>query len=130
MGRGQTRSEHVLADDLCPIIPVVELVFSRWAPPVLWLLNRHGRMRFGELESRLAPVTSKVLTLRLRQLERDGLITRTTHRESPPRVEYEISDLGRTLAPLFAAVGDWSREHMPRVESARQGYDSSGRKRG
>jgi DNA-binding HxlR family transcriptional regulator len=61
-----------------------------------------------------------VLTQRLRQLERDGLITRTYHAEVPPRVEYEISDLG----PLFARLATWTTENLPAVERARLAYDS------
>ena len=126
MGRGQTKtmtSARAEADQFCPILPVVELVFSRWAPPILWVLDQHGRLRFTELERYLSPVTAKVLTLRLRQLERDGLIKRTYHHEAPPRVEYEVSELGRSLSPVFAAVGGWSGAHMPEVEAARHSYD-------
>ncbi|MGY5132614.1 winged helix-turn-helix transcriptional regulator [Streptomyces nigrescens] len=68
---------------MCPINPVIDLVFSRWTTPILWVL------------------------------ERDGLVIRTYHAEIPPRVEYEISDLGRTLTPLFSAITDWSAAHLP-----------------
>ncbi|MDX2974771.1 winged helix-turn-helix transcriptional regulator, partial [Kribbella solani] len=92
----------------CPIAPVVDLVFSRWTTPILWSLNEYGRQRFVELQHRIGSITPKVLTQRLRQLERDGLITRTYYAEVPPRVEYEISPLGRTLAPLFHSLATWS----------------------
>ena len=68
----------------CPISPVVELVFSRWTTPILWTLHEHGTQRFVELERTLG-VTPKVLTQRLRQMERDGLVVRTYHPEIPPR---------------------------------------------
>src|SRR6201999_332244 len=77
----------------CPISPVVDLVFSRWTTPILWALNESGLLRFVELERRLGGITAKVLTQRLRQLERDGLVRRHYHPEVPPRVEYEITDL-------------------------------------
>ncbi|GAB3892469.1 hypothetical protein GCM10027612_40060 [Microbispora bryophytorum subsp. camponoti] len=83
----------------CPISPVVDIVFSRWTSPILWSLHAFGRQRFVELERRIEKITPKVLTQRLRQLERDGLVVRTYHPEVPPRVEYEISELGRTLSP-------------------------------
>jgi DNA-binding HxlR family transcriptional regulator len=108
----------------CPISPVVDVVFSRWTTPILWTLHTHGRQRFVELERRIARITPKVLTQRLRQLERDGLIVRTYHPEVPPRVEYEISDLGRSLAPLFAHLAEWSAANLPRVEQARHDYDT------
>ncbi|ALG15126.1 winged helix-turn-helix transcriptional regulator [Kibdelosporangium phytohabitans] len=111
----------------CPIAPVVDIVFSRWTTPILWALHEFGRQRFVELERRIGTITAKVLTQRLRQLERDGLITRTYHAEVPPRVEYEISDLGRSLAPLFASLADWSTANLGKVDQARAHYDSQNR---
>lgn len=108
----------------CPIAPVVDIVFSRWTTPILWTLHEFGRLRFVELERRITTITPKVLTQRLRQLERDGLITRTYHPEVPPRVEYEISDLGRSLGPLFAHLSTWADDNLPRVEESRRAYDS------
>ncbi|MCF6422569.1 MULTISPECIES: helix-turn-helix domain-containing protein [Amycolatopsis] len=112
----------------CPIAPVVDLVFSRWTTPILWTLNEHGRQRFVELSRRITTITPKVLTQRLRQLERDGLVVRTYHAEVPPRVEYEISDLGRSLAPLFATLAEWS-PNLEKVEQARAEYDAQQKKR-
>jgi DNA-binding HxlR family transcriptional regulator len=106
----------------CPISPVVDLVFSRWTTPVLWALNESGRQRFVELERRLGSITPKVLTQRLRQLERDGLVRRHYYPEVPPRVEYEITDLGRSLSSVFAALGEWSAAHLPEVAEARAAY--------
>lgn len=107
----------------CPIAPVVDLVFSRWTTPILWTLNQYGRQRFVELERRIGTITPKVLTQRLRQLERDGLVTRTYHPEVPPRVEYEISELGRSLAPIFHNLAEWSMSNLAKVDEARSRYD-------
>ncbi|MGI8451128.1 MAG: winged helix-turn-helix transcriptional regulator [Streptosporangiaceae bacterium] len=111
----------------CPISPVVDIVFSRWTTPILWALHEFGRQRFVELERLIGTITPKVLTQRLRQLERDGLVRRTYYAEIPPRVEYEISDLGRSLAPLFASLARWSGAHLDQVEQARRDYDTLGR---
>ena len=111
------------AADACPISPVVDLVFSRWTTPILWTLNESGTLRFVELERRLGAITSKVLTQRLCQLERDGLVQRRYHPEVPPRVEYEITELGRSLSSVFAALGEWSTAHLPEVEKARAAYE-------
>ncbi|MEU8825128.1 helix-turn-helix domain-containing protein [Streptomyces sp. NPDC048636] len=108
----------------CPISPVVDIVFSRWTTPILWALHTYGRQRFVELERRITRVTPKVLTQRLRQLERDGLVVRTYHPEVPPRVEYEISELGRSLGPLFAHLTEWAVDNMESVERARTAYDT------
>ncbi|HEY3957097.1 MAG TPA: helix-turn-helix domain-containing protein [Streptosporangiaceae bacterium] len=108
----------------CPIAPVVDIVFSRWTTPILWQLSTHGRQRFSGLRDLVDGITAKVLTQRLRQLERDGLVSRTMHAEIPPRVEYEITELGRSLAPVFAALVTWSEHHLADVTQARNGYDS------
>ena len=110
----------------CPIAPVVDIVFSRWTTPILWTLNEFGRHRFVELERRITTISPKVLTQRLRQLERDGLVVRTYHAEVPPRVEYEISDLGRSLGPLFATIAEWSG-NLDKVDEAREAYDARSR---
>ncbi|WP_460062571.1 winged helix-turn-helix transcriptional regulator [Streptomyces sp. YKOK-I1] len=112
-------------ENACPITPVVEVLFSRWTAPILWMLHTFGRQRFSELESRIAVITPKVLTQRLRQLERDGLITRTYHAEVPPRVEYEISALGLSLGSLFMHLNEWGTAHLREVEDARGRYDAA-----
>ena len=115
------------AEQACPIGPVVDILFSRWTTPILWTLNEFGRQRFVELERRIATITPKVLTQRLRQLERDGLVSRTYHPEVPPRVEYEISPLGRSLAPVFAALMKWSATNLAKVHRSRVDFDVSRR---
>ncbi|GGU13269.1 HxlR family transcriptional regulator [Streptomyces lateritius] len=107
----------------CPISPVLDIVFSRWTTPILWTLHAFGRQRFVVLHRNIGTITPKVLTQRLRQMERDGLVVRTYYPEVPPRVEYEISELGLSLAPLFAHLADWSADNLPRVERARQEFD-------
>ncbi|MEQ4720225.1 helix-turn-helix domain-containing protein [Nonomuraea sp. B19D2] len=124
----RTATVPAAPEQACPIAPVVDIVFSRWTTPILWTLNEYGRQRFVELERRITTITPKVLTQRLRQLERDGLVVRTYHPEVPPRVEYEISDLGRSLAPLFAALTDWAGANMGKVEAARAEYDADDRR--
>jgi DNA-binding HxlR family transcriptional regulator len=111
----------------CPIASAVDIIFSRWTTPILWQLNAHGRQRFNDLRDLVDGITAKVLTQRLRQLERDGLVSRTMHAEIPPRVEYEITDLGRSLAPVFASLVSWSDDHLAEVAAARTDYDNSGK---
>jgi DNA-binding HxlR family transcriptional regulator len=133
MGKGTRVSDNaprtalaqVDAEQACPIAPVVDIVFSRWTTPILWTLNEYGRQRFVELQRRIPTITPKVLTQRLRQLERDGLVQRTYHPEIPPRVEYEISDLGLSLAPLFATLAEWAAVNLEKVDQARLDYDTT-----
>jgi DNA-binding HxlR family transcriptional regulator len=123
MGNAITHRKQVDSELACPVSPVVDIVFSRWTTPILWTLNEFGRQRFVELQRNIRTITPKVLTQRLRQLERDGLIIRTYHPEVPPRVEYEISELGLSLAPLFASLAHWASDNLDRVEQARAAYD-------
>jgi DNA-binding HxlR family transcriptional regulator len=115
--------DPVAPEEACPIAPVIDVIFSRWTTPILWLLHQRGPHRFVELERAIATISPKVLTERLRRLERDGLITRTYYPEVPPRVIYKITPLGESLGPVFASLAGWS-EHLPEVEEARQRYDA------
>jgi DNA-binding HxlR family transcriptional regulator len=131
MGTAATRhtAPHPDAEQACPISPVVDIVFSRWTTPILWTLNEFGRLRFVELERLIGTITPKILTQRLKQLERDGLITRSYYAEIPPRVEYEISDLGRSLGPVFATLTQWADKNLPKVDNARRKFDAADRNR-
>ncbi|CAA9437035.1 MAG: hypothetical protein AVDCRST_MAG35-3043 [uncultured Quadrisphaera sp.] len=115
--------------EACPISPLIELVFSRWTTPVLWALQHQGPLRFGEIRKQLGPVTSKVLTSRLRQLERDGLVQRTWVGGVPPRADYAITDLGLSLSPAFRELATWTHANMGDVHTARARYDEAGRPR-
>ena len=112
-----------MAEDPCPFAPTAEIVFGKWTAHVLWVLGEHGRLRFSELRALLPGVTPKVLTERLRRLERDGLVTRTYHAEVPPRVEYEATELADTLVPIFRQLTDWNSEHLHEVHAAQLRYD-------
>ena len=107
----------------CPISPTASVIFGRWTTEVLWALVHNGTLRFIDLKRHIPEVTPKVLSQRLRQLERDGLITRMYFREVPPRVEYAATALAMSLVPIFAALERWSQEHVSDIEAARASYD-------
>jgi DNA-binding HxlR family transcriptional regulator len=109
--------------DPCPIAPVVDVVFGRWTSHVLWALAHDGRLRFTELLHHVSGISPKVLTERLRQLERDGLVSRAHYSEIPPRVEYEMTALGQTLVPVFRTLSEWSDRYLVDVQAAQQEYD-------
>ncbi|MFI6818556.1 winged helix-turn-helix transcriptional regulator [Nonomuraea sp. NPDC050328] len=111
--------------DPCPIGPAADLIFGRWTAQVVWVLNHHGRLRFTELQRMVPAITPKVLTGRLRQLERDGLVERTYHAEMPPRVEYATTPLARSLTPVFDALATWSDAHLGQIATARERYDAA-----
>jgi DNA-binding HxlR family transcriptional regulator len=94
----------------CSIETTMSVLGGRWKSVVLyWLVSR--KRRFSELRRMLANCTQRVLTLQLRELERDGLITRTVFAEVPPRVEYELTPLGRSLEPLLRVLGQWGMHY-------------------
>ena len=83
-----------------------------------------GRLRFGELLGHIPGISQRMLTLTVRQLERDGIVTRTVYPEVPPRVEYELTDLGETLFAPARAIADWAVTHHDEIERARAEYDA------
>jgi DNA-binding HxlR family transcriptional regulator len=82
-------------------------------------------MRFNEIKRAIDGISQRMLTLTLRGLERDGLVTRTIYPTIPPRVEYDLTELGRTLIVPLQSVGEWAIEHRPAVEKAREVFDST-----
>jgi DNA-binding HxlR family transcriptional regulator len=84
-------------------------------------------MRFSELQRHIPGISQRMLTLTLRQLERDGLVTRTVHAEVPPRVEYELTDMGTTLIEPSLALASWAIENYAGIEAARTIFDATSR---
>ncbi len=106
----------------CPLVPVLHLFGNRWKHQILWVLGRDMR-RFNELHRALSGITPKTLTNQLRELERDGLIQRTQYPEIPPRVEYSITELGRSLTSVFREIEGWGERHLGQVNASRKRYD-------
>jgi DNA-binding HxlR family transcriptional regulator len=110
----------------CPSRAMPTRMGDKWMALVLRCLQ-DGPRRFSELRVPLRRVTPKVLTETLRAMERDGLVTRTAYDERPPRVEYELTGLGRSLLGPLDTVAAWCREHGHEVLAARAAAASSGR---
>ncbi|ESY21949.1 MULTISPECIES: helix-turn-helix domain-containing protein [unclassified Mesorhizobium] len=102
----------------CPSHAVLEMLASKWVYLTVCALRR-GRMRNGELARKLEGITPKMLTQTLRVLERDGLVRREIFPVIPPRVEYELTELGQNLARLLTQIRSWSEEHVPDIKQAR-----------
>jgi DNA-binding HxlR family transcriptional regulator len=101
---------------------VLARVGDKWSVLVIMLLGG-GPRRFNELKRMVGGISQRMLTLTLRGLERDGLVTRTVFPTIPPRVDYELTDLGRGLSTPVKALGAWAHEHQPEIESARARFD-------
>jgi len=102
---------------------ILNRIGDKWTVMVVGMLSRNGTMRFNELKRSISGVSQRMLTLTLRNLERDGLVTRTIFPEIPPRVEYSLTELGRTLKKPIDSLWAWSEQHGEAVGKARGVYD-------
>ncbi|MFJ8468110.1 winged helix-turn-helix transcriptional regulator [Streptomyces swartbergensis] len=107
----------------CPSRTSLARIANKWTAMVVIALSP-GRMRFRDLRTAVDGISAKVLTETLRDLERDGIVTRQVYAEVPPRVEYELTALGRTLQAPLQALGHWAEEHIAEVLAARESYDA------
>ena len=101
---------------------ILARVGDKWSVLVVMLLGE-GPHRFNELKRAIGSISQRMLTLTLRGLERDGLVTRTVFPTIPPRVDYALTDLGRSLRQPVKALGDWAFQNHPLIEDARQAFD-------
>jgi DNA-binding HxlR family transcriptional regulator len=114
---------HPHNPDACPAVrEVLNRVGDKWSVLVVTLLGE-GPKRFGELRRATEGISQRMLTLTLRGLERDGLVTRTVEPSIPPKVEYALTDLGKTLLVPVHALAQWAVEHRMRIHEAQQRYD-------
>lgn len=98
-------------------------VADKWTMLILEVLAEKGELRFTRLSEAVEGVSQKMLTQTLRQMERDGLVTRTVHAVVPPKVEYKLTPLGLSLGAAFCGVWVWAAENLTRVEQARREFD-------
>ncbi|HEX3813545.1 MAG TPA: helix-turn-helix domain-containing protein [Mycobacteriales bacterium] len=108
----------------CPARDLLSRLSDKWVSLVLVALTP-GSRRFRELHRRIDGVSQKMLTQTLRSLERDGLLTRTLTPTVPPRTDYELTELGRSLLPIVAAIKTWAEAHIDDVAEAREKYETS-----
>ena len=106
----------------CPIGGALEVFAGRWKPEIMWHLAA-GPLRFNALQRSVGQVSQKMLSQQLRELQRDGMVTRTQYEEIPPRVEYALTDFATTLRPIFKMLVDWSTAHGSAIIKSRNTYD-------
>ncbi|MFE6920096.1 winged helix-turn-helix transcriptional regulator [Nocardia sp. NPDC057663] len=107
----------------CPARGLLDRIGDKWVSLVINALA-DGPLRYSEVNQRLAGVSQKMLTQTLRNLERDGLLTRTVLPEVPVRVEYRLTPLGEDLLPVMRTIKSWAEQHMDQVLTARAAYDA------
>ena len=115
------RAFNVMSPE-CPSRSIMQRMGDKWTP-LVFLALESGPRRFSQLRVDIGGVTPKVLTQTLRALERDGLLTRTIYAQVPPRVEYELTDLGATLLGPLEIMRQWSQDHAAGIIRARNDYD-------
>jgi DNA-binding HxlR family transcriptional regulator len=107
----------------CRAREVLQRVGDKWSVLVIDLLGQ-DTMRFTELHRAVDGITARMLTVTLRGLERDGIVTRTIHPVIPPRVEYALTPMGRTLLDTIGQLVTWADSHLPEIDAARTAYDA------
>jgi DNA-binding HxlR family transcriptional regulator len=120
--RERARDEYNAYVAECPSRQVLNAISDKWVTLVLSALT-DGPQRYSDLARRVAGVSQKMLTQTLRQLERDGLLTRSITPTVPVRVDYELTELGKTFLPVVAAIKQWSETHITAIHAARRAYD-------
>lgn len=110
----------------CPVRKVLDRFGDKWSLLVLLILGSYETLRFNEINKKIgADISQKMLTVTLRNLEADGFITRKIFPEVPPRVEYSITDLGKSLVPLIDNLEKWAKSNMEFIEESRKKFKKS-----
>lgn len=108
----------------CPIRNVVARFGDKWSLLVLLVINGAGVVRFNELGRMIPDISTRVLSTTLKTLEADGLIDRKVYAQVPPKVEYTLTDTGRSLIPLIMQLTEWAQQNMKNVMTNRRRYES------
>lgn len=109
----------------CPIRNVVARFGDKWSLLVLLVINEAGIVRFNELGRMIPDISTRVLSTTLKTLEADGLIDRKVYAQVPPKVEYTLTDTGRSLIPLIMQLTEWAQQNMKNVMTHRRRYESA-----
>ncbi|SNR53823.1 winged helix-turn-helix transcriptional regulator [Actinoplanes regularis] len=102
---------------------ILDRICNKWTLLIVATLDR-GTLRFSDLAQQIPGISQRMLTLTLRNLERDGLVSREVHAEVPPRVEYTLTPAGKSLIPPALALASWAIEHVPHIEASRAAYQA------
>ncbi len=114
--------------DRCPVRNVLDRIGDKWSMLVLMVLSDAGTLRFSEINKYIGNISQKMLTVTLRSLEADGLITRKLFPEIPPRVEYQLSARGASLIPYLNNLATWANKHMSDIRKSRKKFDITARR--
>jgi DNA-binding HxlR family transcriptional regulator len=108
--------------ETCPVRNILDRIGDKWSILVISILGEYGTMRFNQISHIIGDISQKMLTVTLKTLEADGLISRKVYPEVPPRVEYTLTDLGQSLLPAIGTLIKWADQHMPAIMESRAQY--------
>ena len=114
--------------EICPIRNVIARFGNKWALLVIYILDENGSIRFNQLARQIADISTKVLSNTLHILEADGLVKRTVFPEVPIRVEYELTETGRSLVPIIISLTEWAQNNMKSIMAHRKKLENSANK--
>lgn len=116
-------SEKSSIVEICPIRNVISRFGDKWSLLIILLLNENGKLRFNQLGKMIPDISTKVLSSTLKTLEADNLVSRTVYPEVPPRVEYNLTQTGRSLVPIINQLTQWAAENMKPIITHRKKYE-------
>lgn len=120
----QKKAEGNSLIEMCPIRNIVARFGNKWSLLVVVLLSEREATRFNELCRAIPDISSRVLSSTLKMLEADGLVSRTVYPEVPPRVEYRLTEIGRSLVPLIGRLTEWAQMNMKSIVEHRRAYEA------
>lgn len=109
--------------EICPVRSVLDGIGGKWSILIIDTLGEKGVLRFGEIDKILGDISQKMLTNTLRLLEADGIISRKMYAEIPPRVEYELTNLGEDLLPIIRSLIEWGHNNIDEIQKSRNQFN-------
>lgn len=104
----------------CQVVTALNTFVGKWKPIILLHLFVEGTLRFNELRKRIPDIKQRMLTLHLRELEEQDLVKRVVYAQVPPKVEYSLTEYGKTLGPLMNALHEWGKNHIKHLENVKK----------
>lgn len=109
--------------EICPVRNVITRFGNKWALLVILILSEHEKIRFNELRQLIPDISSRVLSGTLKTLETDALVLRTTYPTVPPKVEYQLTELGRSLVPIITQLTEWAQTNLKTIVTHRKEFE-------
>ncbi len=109
--------------EICPVRNVIARFGNKWALLVILILSEHEKIRFNELRQLIPDISSRVLSGTLKTLETDALVLRTTYPTVPPKVEYQLTELGRSLVPIITLLTEWAQTNLKTIVTHRKEFE-------